>query len=602
MRFKSLNKLLEYRAGQDWEKTFILSPETGAALTYGNFYTAVRDLACCIQPNIRQGQRIALIAENGLHWGIVFCGILLAGGVAVPLNPRFKPAETEELLRQAQAKLIFTDARGGEALPPPLAANSRKISVAGEAMGIIGSEVFAKNATQASRAQWEDEALVLFTSGSTGAPKGVVLTHGNLLAEAEFITGGHQLTAADVVLCILPFFHINGLVITLLSSLYSGGTAVIPRKFSASHFWQWVSANKVTWFSAVPAILSILLSGEAAPALDLSRLRFARSASSSLPVAILTEFERRYGVPVIEAYGLSEAGSQIATNPLPPRRRKAGSVGLPVGNEIQVIDQSGEPAPVQATGEVVVKGANITKGYLNNRQANRESFKNGWFHTGDLGFFDADGYLFLTGRKKELINRGGEKISPREVDEVIYRLSEIETAVTVGVADAVFGEEVVAFVQLRPGKQLTAEGIAAHCRSCLADFKIPKKIFFINDFPKGPNGKIQRRKLVELYGLLIAGRPGTSDIEKELSGDMAHAPKTDRKYNVRVYEEGCKECGYCIEVCPRQVFTVARYFNDKGYRPVRAEFADRCIGCRRCFFLCPDFSIDVTDRKEEDER
>ncbi|GBG57126.1 AMP-dependent ligase [Sporomusaceae bacterium FL31] len=507
MQFQSLNHLLEYRVASNRQQIFAASPEANLTLTYEEFFHAADQLAWHIgAQNVQKGQRVALIAENGLNWCIAFYGILLAGGIAVPLNPKFKPAEIEGLLQQAEISLILADHEGLKALPHHAFSDENRGALLinqEELIVIAGSNHSSQAIVELPDVQLADEALLLFTSGSTGVPKGVVLTHGNLLAEASFITEGHQLTDHDIVLCILPFFHINGLVITFISALYSGGKAVIPRKFSARHFWEWISIHQVTWFSAVPTILSILLSNQKAVNLDTSSLRFARSASSSLPVAILSEFENRYGIPVIEAYGLSEAGSQVATNPLPPNIRKAGSVGLPIGNKIQVVDEHGRKAPIQTSGEVVIKGENITTGYLNNPAANQESFKDGWFYTGDLGFFDADGYLFLTGRKKELINRAGEKISPREVDEILYQLSEVETAATVGVPDAFFGEEVVAFIQLRPEKQLAIETIIGHCKSCLADFKIPKKFLFIDDFPKGPNGKIQRRKLVEVYSHLV---------------------------------------------------------------------------------------------------
>ena len=516
MRFQSLNELLHYRADLNGDDHFIRSPETALALTYREFLEAAQGVARKLhEQNAQKGQRIALIAENGPDWCVAFFGILLVGGVAVPFNPKFKPAEIDGLLQQAGISLILADQQGVKAVPSRLLTDEtcHTTLLIHQAVLQGGQPVDGTGTLDLPDLQSSDEALLLFTSGSTGIPKGVVLSHGNLLAEASYITAGHQLTKRDIVLCILPFFHINGLVITFISSLYAGGKAIIPQRFSASHFWEWISCYQVTWFSAVPTILSILLSHPKVDTLNIASLRFARSASSSLPVAILSEFEGRYGIPVIEAYGLSEAGSQVATNPLPPHLRKAGSVGLPVGNAIRVVDENGREAPVQSVGEVIIQGGNITSGYLNQPQVNQESFKDGWFYTGDLGFFDADGYLFLTGRKKELINRAGEKISPREVDEIIYQLPEVETAAAVGVADDFFGEEVVAFIQLRPEKSLTQEMIISHCKTCLADFKIPKKILFIEDFPKGPNGKIQRRKLAELYEQLAGTGKNSGSLE-----------------------------------------------------------------------------------------
>ncbi|CVK20510.1 2-succinylbenzoate--CoA ligase [Sporomusa sphaeroides DSM 2875] len=619
MSFETLAQLLTYRALHDSERIFISVPEQGKDLTYGAFYLAAQKLAQQLtRQGLQKGGRAALILENGANWVIAFWGVLLAGGVVVPLNPRFTPAEISGLLDQAKTQLIIANHEGANALPPDLLPGSnswQQTSIDGnEEIYITVLEQPRRAVVHESQPSSADEALLLFTSGSTGVPKGVVLSHGNLLAEAGYIGQGHQLTAADIVLCILPFFHINGLVITMITPVFTGGRAVIPHKFSAGRFWELVNQYQVTWFSAVPTILSILLSKAETITARTTSLRFARSASSSLPVAILQEFEKRYGVPVIEAYGLSEAGSQVATNPLPPGVRKAGSVGLPVGNKIQVVDELGNPVAAGRAGEVILQGANVTKGYLDNLQASRESFQNGWFYTGDLGYFDEEGYLFLTGRKKELINRAGEKISPREVDEILYQLAEIELAAAVGVPDDLFGEEIVAFVQLRPGFQLNAERVLKHCKAYLADFKIPKQILFIEDFPKGANGKIQRRRLAGLYSRLTAASAAEAGNEdaavsqyrqkpsrKELSAIMDCQQQQIKKYKVEVDGQGCKDCGYCIEVCPCGVFTQADYFNDKGYRPVLAKASAACIGCRRCFFACPDFSISIDEQPAKED-
>jgi acyl-CoA synthetase (AMP-forming)/AMP-acid ligase II len=341
MSFESLAQLAEYRALHDGDRIFLSSPEHQIDLTYREFYREAQKLVRHIErQGLRQGQRVALILENGLNWAVAFSGILLAGGVVVPLNPRLKPAETADLLRQADAHIVITVKETAQNLPLHLFTGGKQdtryqTELDGQEKLLVFAlqpeEVSEKN-EEKKAVQAADEALLLFTSGSTGVPKGVVLTHGNLLAEADFIRQGHKLTPDDIVLCILPFFHINGLVITFITTLFSGGRAVVPRKFSARRFWDWARRYQVTWFSAVPTILSILLSGEDQKDIHIPSLRFARSASSSLPVAVLETFERRYHVPVIESYGLSEAASQVATNPLPPAIRKAGSVGRPAGN------------------------------------------------------------------------------------------------------------------------------------------------------------------------------------------------------------------------------------------------------------------------------
>lgn len=503
MDFQSLVKLLAYRATESKKRIFLSWPEEQLDVTYGNFYEAAQQLAQYLQvQGLMQGERVALILENSVHWILAFWGIILAGGVVVPFNPKFKVAELVPLLEQAESRWMIADNQEAALLSdhgvnPVVTAYSSPWNQA--ELVVITAQGQGQSILLKANARPNDEALLLFTSGSTGRPKGVVLTHGNLLAEAAFIQQGHVLTQGDIGLSILPFFHINGLVITMLTPLFSGGRVIVPEKFRASKFWQWVKKYQVTWFSGVPTILSILIARKDSEPLDTTSLRFARSASSSLSVAVLKEFEQRFHVPVIESYGLSETGSQVATNPLPPGIRKAGSVGLPVGNDLCIVDEQGQPVPKGIQGEVVIRGENVTQGYLNNNEANQESFKQGWFYTGDLGYLDEEGYLFLVGRRKELINRAGEKISPREVDEVIYQLPEVLLAAAVGIPDPLFGEEIVAFIQLRPGEDVSEEQVIRHCKACLADFKVPKRIFYLDDFPKGPNGKIQRLKLVELY-------------------------------------------------------------------------------------------------------
>lgn len=595
--FESLKHLIEYRALHEGERIFAASPEKNVSLTYKEFYEIALKLAAHLQDQgLHKGDRVGLILSNGLEWAIAFFGILLAEGAVAPFNPKFTSRELGPMLKEAEVQMIISDEETIRAgyLQSLEGTDGAQSYVTGARnldplkVAVVGSK--ENTGLKSSALQASDEALLLFTSGSTGVPKGVVLTHRNLLAEAEFIKDGHRLTQTDIVLCILPFFHINGLVITLVTTAYSGGKAVIPRKFSASKFWGWVEEYKITWFSAVPTILSILLSKENHREVDSASVRFARSASSSLPVAILEKFENLFEIPVIEAYGLSEAGSQIATNPLPPAARKAGSVGLPIGNKIKIVNETGRIVPYGVEGEVLVKGDNVTAGYLHNPQANKESFKDGWFYTGDLGYFDEEGYLYLSGRRKELINRAGEKISPREVDEVIYKLPQIETAGVVGVPDTLFGEKVIAFIKLRSGMKLNSEAVVAHCSSFLADYKIPEAVYFIDDFPKGPNGKIQRFQLAELYKKLRSSR------------NMETRRQEKKTYSVDVDKEACKECGYCIEVCPVGIFTASEYLNAKGYRAVTAQFEERCIGCKRCFIACPDFAIEVVKLQEEGKK
>jgi len=284
-----------------------------------------------------------------------------------------------------------------------------------------------------------------------------------------------------------------------LTPLLVGHKIYVTEKFRRHVFWKQISENQITWFSGVPIYYSYLLADRGVLDIDVSCLRFARSASASLPVSVIKEFEARFGIPIIESYGMTEGGSQLTSNPLPPEVRKPGSVGIPYGNIIRIVDDSGNDVKIGVEGEVYVKGDNITQGYLNKSVQTEESIIDGWLKTGDLGYLDEDEYLFLSGRKKELINRSGEKFAPREIDEVLYELQEVEVAATVGIPHEIYGEKVVSFIKLKKGKQIKVSEVKEYCRTRLMDVKVPKEIYFIEDFPLGANGKLQRLKLRDVY-------------------------------------------------------------------------------------------------------
>jgi len=496
----SLKQLLETNADRYPDKPFIIEPETKREITFAEFQAEVANFAETLRQNgFVSGKKGLIIMNNGIQFATAFFAIISLGGTAVPVNPVSKESELRYLIEDSKSSYIIT--------------NDDSKSIA-EVFG--KSLIVAANGNTIYRIERQDTensdstthiALFMYTSGTTGKPKGVMLTEENLIAEASFIKMGHELTDEDMVLCELPYFHINGLVVTLITPTYCGITIILPKKFSASAFWGLISQYKPKWVNAVPTIYSIVLN-KSTDGIDLSSLKFARSATSALPIALLDAFEQKTGVPIIEAYGISEGGSQITSNPRPPKKRKAGSVGFPYGTEIKIVDDAGALLPTGHTGEVKVRGANISSGYYGKPEETAASFIDGWFHTGDLGHFDEEGYLFLTGRKKELINRAGEKISPKEIDEVLYRLPQIELAAAVGVPHELYGEEVIAYIKLRDGYKLNEADIKEHCAKELADYKIPKEIYSINDFPKGPSGKIQRLKLVDIYKNSISPIPG----------------------------------------------------------------------------------------------
>jgi acyl-CoA synthetase (AMP-forming)/AMP-acid ligase II len=354
----------------------------------------------------------------------------------------------------------------------------------------------------------EDDALLMYTSGTTGNPKGVLLTHTSVLAGGANTAGAHELTDDDRGLCVLPLCHINAQMVTVFGPLVSGGSVTMPHRFSVSQFWSWVIDCECTWFSVVPTIISYLAHDQHPPRPErLAKVRFGRSASAPLPPALHAEFERKFGVTIVETMGLTETAAQILSNPMPPKRGKYGSPGLAYGNEVKIFDNSGNEVPAGEQGEIVVRGANVMRGYLSNPEATRASLDaDGWLHTGDLGHQDKDGYVFVTGRLKELIIKGGENISPREIDDVLYSHPAVIEAGAVGVPDDHYGEDVVACVVVSDDIDCDEHELVEFCAARLGAFKAPRAVFFMSDLPKGPSGKVQRRKLV---GLIKEAFPAT---------------------------------------------------------------------------------------------
>jgi acyl-CoA synthetase (AMP-forming)/AMP-acid ligase II len=479
----------------------LYSPAHDLTISYARFMDevhAVRDgLRAC---GVRPGDVVGIVMPNGPEVLFAFFGVLAAGAAAMPINPELKPEEIDFALEDSRATLVIVTPDVAERIAGCAALPHRRARLLFTEHGgcTVEGPVVAAAAAHGAPSP-DDDALLLYTSGTTSRPKAVPLTHRNLLTSAHNVAHSYALTAEDISLCVMPLFHVHGLVASVLATLVVGGSVVVPRRFSASGFWPLVAHYRPTWYTAVPTIHTILLNTadehlQGPP----PRFRFVRSCSSALAPATQAAFEARFEAPVLQAYGMTEAAHQIATNPLPPGIRKSGSVGLPTGVEVTVLDDYGHELPRGTAGEVAIRGANITRGYLRNPEATAAAFTNGWFRTGDQGSIDADGYIFLHGRIKELINRGGEKITPMEIDDVLLRHPAVAEAVAIGVPHPVYGEEVEAIVALKPGQSISAADLIAFAREHLADFKVPKAIRFVPQIPRGATGKIQRRRLLEL--------------------------------------------------------------------------------------------------------
>ncbi|MDQ2871433.1 MAG: AMP-binding protein [Acidobacteriota bacterium] len=457
---------------------------------------------------VRSGDRVAVCLPDGPEMATAFLGICSAVPSA-PLNPAYREEEFVFFLSDLEARALVLPE--GVESPARQAAHRLGIPVLDlvsdpETAGLFRFSSVPPSEEALAPAASGDVALLLHTSGTTARPKLVALTHRNLCASAGHIARTLELTEADRCLNVMPLFHIHGLVAALLASLSAGASVVCTPGFQAPSFFDWMDQFEPSWYTAVPTMHQAILARAPghAPVLERRRLRFLRSSSAALPPQVSTELERVFRAPLIEAYGMTEASHQMASNPLPPRIRKPGTVGPAAGPDVAILDEGGKILAPGVRGEVAIRGPNVTAGYVNNSEANERAFTNGWFRTGDQGSLDTDGYLTLTGRLKEIINRGGEKISPREIDEVLLDHPAIAQAVAFAIPDSLLGEDVGAAVVLRDGRSATPGEIREFVSSRLADFKVPRRVIIVSEIPKGPTGKVQRIGLAEKLG-----QPGT---------------------------------------------------------------------------------------------
>jgi acyl-CoA synthetase (AMP-forming)/AMP-acid ligase II len=476
----------------------LIVPDSGEILTYAQLAARIEALAQRLAGlGVRRGDRVALSLPNGPDFVLLLLAITVLGAAAAPLNPAYTETEFGFFLTDIDPRLMLVSASGAAAASAAAAATATTM-LAVQAAEDGPPELLADGQPAAPQRSFElggadDVAVVLHTSGTTSRPKQVPLRQRNLMASAATIAEHYRLGPADVSFCVMPLFHIHGLVASAFASLRAGGSVIVPRRFTPHRFWPQAREHAVSWLSAGPTLHQMILDKADATGPP-QALRFVRSCSSALSPALLARAEREYRAPMLEAYGMTEASHQMSSNPLPPAARIAGSVGVPTGTHIGVVDNAGGSRPDGSPGEIVIRGPGVMSGYVNNPAATADAFFGDWFRTGDLGV-KRDGYLFLAGRLKEMIIRGGENIAPAEIEQVLESHAAVRDAVCFGVADDKYGEVVGAAVTLRADADV--KDLIAHCRQQLAAFKVPARIDVLAEIPRTATGKVQRRRVAE---------------------------------------------------------------------------------------------------------
>jgi O-succinylbenzoate-CoA ligase len=495
---QSIPELLQQRAAAAPDKLFLFSEADKREFTYGEFVAAVgRAAGMLAAQGVRKGDVVSLLLPNSVEYVVAYFACWWIGALAGPVNGHLKTQEIDYVVSNSEAKLMLVNS---EFLSKVETIRVPRVVFDDEKQAGKGFEEEKTN-ININRIRGEDEAIIIYTSGTTGKPKGCLLTHGNVVANARQISSWLRFTEKDRLLTMMPLFHMNAVSVTTMSALYAGASTVVSPKFTASRFWEIISDYQITSFGSVATMLSMLLSTypDGVPTgLKTDQLRFAMCGSAPVPAEVLRRFEEKFKCLVIEGYGLSESTCRSTFNP-PDERRRPGSCGVPIGNEMRVVDEEDRDVPDGQLGEIVLRGENVLKGYFKNEAATATAFRNGWFHTGDIGYRDAEGFYYIVDRKSDMIIRGGENIYPREIDEVLYQHPQIAAAAVVGIPDELYGEEVAAVVVLKPDQKTSEEEVIDFCKARLADYKCPKTVRFVDDIPKGPTGKLLKRELAQMF-------------------------------------------------------------------------------------------------------
>jgi long-chain acyl-CoA synthetase len=503
---ETLRELLESRVVAAPEKYFLFSEADGRRFTFAEFDRVVNRTAQLLKAHdVGKGDVVSLLMPNSAEYIIAYFACWKLGAVAGPVNSLLKAQEISFVISDSEAKTLLVHP---DFLPTIDSIRSelpglREVIDFSDAASATKDLENSSSLTVSSLSDInrDTEAIIIYTSGTTGKPKGCLLTHGNLIANARQISQWLGFTKDDRLLTLMPLFHMNAVSVTTMSALYAGGSTVVSPKFSSSRFWQIISDYQITSFGSVATMLSMLLTTypDGVPeGLRTEQLRFAMCGSAPVPAEVMRNFEETFNCLVIEGYGLSESTCRSTFNP-PDVRRRPGSCGMPIGNDMQVVDEDDKEVAHGELGEIVLRGENILKGYYRNPEATATAFRNGWFHTGDVGYRDADGFFYIVDRKSDMIIRGGENIYPREIDEVLYQHPAVAAAATIGVPDRLYGEEVTAFIVLKEGGEATEGEIISFCCARLADYKCPKTVRFVKEIPKGPTGKLLKRELVNKF-------------------------------------------------------------------------------------------------------
>jgi acyl-CoA synthetase (AMP-forming)/AMP-acid ligase II len=500
---RTVRQLIDARAVSDPHATFFVAPHIGRSLTFNELHdSCIAVSALLAARGLQPGDHVSLVLSNGIQTIRLLLGAMYGGYCVHPVNLFSQPEQMRYVIDHADARVVFAAPEWLERVRDLTAGIARPIEVI--AVDPDGVSLPDENATRQAHelpidAAPDALALLMYTSGTTGVPKGVMLTQANLAANALAISREHRLGTTDRVAAVLPLYHINAFAVTMLSPIAHGGSLVMPPRFSAAGFWDMAINQGCTWLNVVPTIVSYLLEAPAPTRERLARIRFCRSASAALPPEHHRAFEAKFGIDIIETLGLTETVAPAFSNPIEPQLRKIGSVGRASGCEARVVDATGAPLADGSVGEIVIRGPQVMPGYYKNPDATAAAFfPDHWLRTGDLGYRDTDGFFFITGRIKELIIKGGENIAPREIDEALLRHPAVLDAAAVGIPDRHYGQDIMACVVVRNGQRCSEQELRDFCSRELGRYKTPKVIRFVDDLPRGPSGKVQRLKLVEL--------------------------------------------------------------------------------------------------------